>query len=213
MKKLCVLLLALLLAGCSLGAFDASGYVKASLDKIYPGQVASYAKLVAVDPTVAEAEHKLDMQKRAGAFLLYFGVAQVSGETMEELCAFCDALYAKSQYKVGKARKPDENTREVPVTVAPLALFQQAAADVNACIAGLKERNDRGEFLQMDETAYGDLCVEQLLEILTPYLDEIAYLPAVEMTVRVRQGPAGWAIADTDLETVDESMLSYPKRS
>lgn len=65
MKKLLPLFLALLLAaGCAKG-FNAQEYVQASLDKIYHGRVDAYAKQLGLDETLAEAQHKLDMQAEA----------------------------------------------------------------------------------------------------------------------------------------------------
>lgn len=213
MKKVRLFLLVLLLAGCSLGAFDAAGYVKAGLDKIYTGQVRAYSKLVGVDQAAARADHMLDMRDKANGFLRYFGIAEVSGGMMEELCAFCDTLYAKSRYAVGKSRETDENTREVDVAVTPMGLFQQAARDVNQCVNGLRERNQSGEFLRLDEAAYGDICVRALLDVLTPYLDSLSYLPEQRITIRVQRDPSGWRIPEGDLETLDALILDYPKRS
>lgn len=122
-KKLSTLLILCLafsfvLSGC-MPKFDASGYIKATLDANTKGEFEACAEITGSSVEDIEALYNQTID----AEMAYIQAYNVSDEKKEEFRQLFIDMYKSFKYEVGEATRNDDNSYTVPVTTYKLMVF------------------------------------------------------------------------------------------
>lgn len=158
LRRLSALLLALTmtfaLAGCSEKAFDAAGYVDASMKLVTTGDSKALEAYKGEAVVEAVEDYDAEMQDLVKSVT---GDLELSESNQTLVKDLVKELLGSASYKVGEATEKDDGSYEVPLTVQPLQL--NIADEITQWIQTLdaEKINDMdalyGEIFQMMKTA------------------------------------------------------------
>ena len=192
---------------CTLTAcrsFDASGYVKATLDSNIHGEFEEYAEFVDISLEEAEQDYNANLDSSIQS-MASFGMS-------EEMTAKYRALFAdlmkKTKYEVGEATKNQDGSYTVPVTVTPITnvfdgLMDEAQSQLITYAA---------QFVSADDTPTDDeitaYTAELLYNLLSERVSDIQYgdPQQIEVTVSADEDNA-YSISADEMATVTNALI------
>lgn len=219
--------MAVSLAACSgggLSSFDATKYVQGILNENYLGQYDDDF-LEMVDSTAAEAEeiytNNLEVESRN--FADFFGIEDMSGDTLDATMELYRQIYAKSKFSVDPATKVDDSTFSVKVTVEPIDIFHLVAEEVtkdeptSPAVKAFSDKYINIDLNTLTDEEYETYLNEfeadwtkMLLDVTTEKLPETGYLEAKSILVQVAKDEDGiWGIPDDDFANLDWLIIDY----
>lgn len=176
--------------------FDATGYVKSSLDALYKGEYAEHAKYVDEDEAKLKEEMEADFTSQIEQA---FSGKDLTQEDKDQYCEFARKLYTYAKYEVGAAKEDKDGNYTVAVTVEPCTVWK-------IYYAGIEEKLT--EFSASRDT-FSD---SELFGAQLAYMNECLSAPAFdtkqEVMVRVTQNSNHvYSIPDEDMETLENTMF------
>lgn len=196
------------MVGCSFSSKDYTKYVKACLDCTYLGVTEEYMKQT--DSTKEEAEAIYDSQVEYVAELICYKMdvdtEMINEGTMTGYKGLARSLMGKVKYTVEDAVKAGDSYH-VTVVTEPIDFWDITFDPVDAYI------NDG--FLERYAEATSDAAMKALeqeyainvLEIITPLVDEISYKPAVNKIVEITEDDNLFGITDQEWLDIDDLLL------
>lgn len=186
------------LVACSGEDFDAAGYVKSVLDANYHKEYKGYATFRQLSEEEAEKEivDSINLQLEL-EIATVGGITEDGKERYKELSAEIDKL---AKYEVTEAKKRDDGSYIVTVSVEPSNVFQimeQVLTDV------ANEMMGQGATLESDEEF-----TEYLLEGMRRCIDQNAYGEAQTVEVAVSADDSGaYGISEEDMQLLQDTMF------
>ena len=186
------------LVACPGEDFDAAGYVKSVLDTNYHKEYKGYATFRQLSEEEAEKEivDSINLQLELDLAAVG-GITEEGKESYKELSAEIDKL---AKYEVTEAKKQDDGSYIVTVSVEPSNVFQimeQVLTDV------ANEMMGQGATLESDEKF-----TEYLLEGMRRCIDQNAYGEAQTVEVAVSADDSGaYGISEEDMQLLQDTMF------
>lgn len=188
-----------ILSGCSKEKdFDASGYAKASLDAVYHGEYAEYAKFL----DISEKEAKKNMEQEfeesiKQEFTAEDGISEEGLAQYTELMRRVDNL---AKYEVKEAKKTDDGDYIVKVQVEPSDIYQtleQSSTEVS------NEKIEQGL-----EPTDPDVFASVLTESVQKSIDKNTYGKAATIEVKVTKDESGsYGLDETEMDKLGEALF------
>lgn len=189
-------IMAIQLTSC-VGSFDATGYVKSTLDARYLQQYKDHAKFTGVDEKEIEKKMKDDTMRA-----LKLELAGLSGLDEEDEKSYYDVsmeIYAKAKYTVKEAEKKKDNYL-VKVEVTPLDTIQKFSS-------GWKAKAEE-KYKGATETPSN----KELLSVMIEYIRECdaasSYGEPSTIEVELKKNDAGkYTVSDNDSNKIHEALF------
>ncbi len=204
---LCILICVVLAGGCGLSGadFDASGYVKASLDMSYHGESAQFIEL-----TEATAEQATQMYEEIVAANLAEITAGMilSAEQEVEFDELCRRHLANVTYTVKEAEKISSSEYTVDVVAKKLIAIDAEDGVIEQYNEELEKRIAEGEFNEMEDDEFKAQCSAEILDIYREYVNNPEYGEETTVTVRVERdsSESTFYIGETDLADLTAAL-------
>ncbi len=180
--------------------FDASGYVKASLDSFVKND---NKKIISIaGGTEAELQSVYDTD-------MYALVDSLFGENMPDEIQvntkyLLDDVYSKAKYTVSDEEKLNEDSYKVLVTVEPMIMFEGFAEEYDEICDEYLETYD--ESTPIDEVY--EILYVKLYDLLEIHSENIAYGDPIEFTVYINKGSDGkFSFDSNDIEEIWRNTL------
>lgn len=208
-------LMSFLFAGCA-ASFDASKFVKNSLDSVYLGTWdGEYPGLVNSAESEIKAKYESRLEARASLFISYFNIddSNLSDSMRSEIVELCREIFSHSKFEPGEAEKTD-NAYVVGVTVYPLDIIRKVADnDVPAFIERWDSRYKSDEFDSLSAAEVEETWAREIIDMVRARLPNIGYLESetvsVQVVVEKFEKEKYYAISEDDLERIDSIMIKY----
>lgn len=176
--------------------FDASGYVKSSLDALYKGEYAEHAKYVDEDEKKLKEEMEQDFASQMEQAL---SGKELKQEDKDQYREFAEKLYALAKYEVGKAEEDEDGNYTLTVTVEPCTLWK-------TYYAGIEEKLT--EFSSTRDTFTDSELFAVQLAYMNECLASPSFDPKQDVVVRVTQNSNHvYSIPDEDMEILENTMF------
>ena len=204
MKKLILLLLAaLLLCGCA-RSFNSQDCAQAVILTLFKGDYTQYADLTGQSTALISSQRAAWLDNRTDLLLRTLGAPTPSEEMKKRVSSLLTTLYSKAEFEVS----PGEE--EVTVTVTPVTLIPECAADLAAQASAWNERNEAYEFADLSPEAYNDAYLDSLLPILESRLTAIPTGSRLTLTLPLKMDDNGlYALPADALEDLAEKAVSF----
>ncbi len=209
-KKLSTLLIlcfafSFVLSGCT-PTFDASGYIKATLDANTKGEFEECAKLTGSSVEEIEALYNQTID----AEMAYIQAYNVSEEKKAEFRQLFIDMYKNFKYEVGEATRNDDKSYTVPVTTYKLIVFDgimKAAEEHLMSYAQAEvDAGNTPDTKQLEEEVLNFMYDE-----MKKSLDALEYAEPVTMDIVVSPTKNGsqtvYAASTSDLQKLLESLV------
>lgn len=198
-----IIILAIILsisAGCSKKEedFDASGYVKASLDAVFHGEYAEYAKFL----DISEKEAKKNMEQEFEESIKQEFTAEdgISEEGLAQYIELMKQVDNLAKYEVKDAKKTDDEDYIVKVQVEPSDVYQtleQSSMDVS------NEKIEQG-LVPTDP----DVFAAVLTESVQKSIDKNTYGKAATIEVKVTKDESGaYGLDEAEMDKLKEALF------
>lgn len=184
------LLLAMCLTGCS--DFDAKGYVQASLDAMFQGELDALMDL-------QEGSRKSELKKAYRENIEDFAEGlteglEVSEATQLQFNMLCEDIFRRMRYQVGEAEKISSKEYRVTVEYEPSDVFVKWSEYLAENAEAIRERAESGAYQgtaeEVQEQIRLDIATESL-ELLDTAMLQAAYGDEEKMTLTVKKGEKG----------------------
>lgn len=187
-------------------SFDASGYVKSTLDAITRAEFDKYVELTESTKEEAQAEYDdmIDM------FTAEFESFNISDELNAKFGQLFVDLLASTKYTVGEAQKDGDNFT-VSLTVEPIDLYDGFDEEIEEAAVAFQEEllaeiELTGEVPSEEEVM--ERSIELSYDILKARVDAPTYKEAQSITVTVAKDADGlYSISESDLEDIVELLV------
>ena len=190
-----LLLLAVMITGAGCGkSADASAFVKSFMDMLTKGELEEYVKLSGQSEEEAKEEYDAITSSISQELASYGASEEVQNRYVE----VHKAIWAKSKYEVGEAKKIKEDEYEVPVTIEPITgLFDGLSEELE------QEANEYGNQIaadgeNADQINPVDWIFNALLDKIEERLDLIEYGDPQTITVKVEKENGVYEIEDSE---------------
>lgn len=208
-------------------SFDATTYIKGTLDSTYLG-IHDEAYLDLVESTEKECEEYYEQNITAEyeqRFSRYFEIDDeyITDETRDGIKDLLRQVYSNAKYEVEAATKLDGGEYSVKVTFHPISLFADFYEDDYDAFAD--ELNARYEDVTTEmldamtdeeyeafQLKYQEDWASSLLKAMEPKLASVAYQDAVTKLIRVYPDENDnnyYTISDEDYMSMDGLILAY----
>lgn len=196
MKKILVavcLVMSFALSACA-KEFDASGYVKASLEANLHGKYDDYAKFRNISKEEAQKEIEEEMKDEFTLGLDELGLTDEQELAFEETFRKC---FSKAKFEVGEATKEKSGDYKVPVTYQPMD-----------CLTRFTEEFETELTANMDVLEDQNKLADFIIQFLGKMADEVTYGEKVTIDVKVKKDDKTYEIDEDDSEKVITGMLA-----
>lgn len=199
-----VLLVALALN--ALFRFPVKRYVREALDAVCRSEFDEYGELVGASDSEVSAWVREELGLTAEAFAAYFGMENVSDQSMDLLREFSRDVYGRCRYKVKGCRRGKDGY-EVTVKIKPVLFDELAKDQVKAYVEEFNARSEDGEFLYDSDPIYEEKFLKGLLEV---YDEALADAPRGKWKkVRVTVKKSGAKRYEHDLSPVLNQLIEF----
>lgn len=194
-------------AGCKKKDFDASGYVKATLDMTMKGETKEYVKFTGCseEEAIEDYEHTFDK------VLEQFEDLGLGEAALEKYRQFNIDLYKLAKYDVKESNKEKDGYYTVKVEVKKMNIFagvmEKFAETAEQYVEGTVAAALEGGEQLTDEKVQQEL-YEKLIDLYVEGLANVTYQEPTTVEVKVRQDEDGeWMIPDKDIEALMSSLM------
>lgn len=199
-----VLAVSCMLTGCT-PKFDASAYVKACLDANTHGEFAEYAKIT----KISEEEIEKNYNELIDQEVSYLSSYNLSEEKTAEFRKLFVDIYKGFKYEVGEAKKNDDGSYTVPVTVHQLQIFKDLMKDGDAYIQDYyKAETDAGNS-PTTEDLY-PVIADFMYDYMSKNLEAAEYADPVTLNIKVaptKENSKIYGIDNKELQILLNSMI------
>lgn len=203
----CVLIFSL--TGCRDKKIDKyQDYVKSLISINYMGATEDYIKATGANKEDAEALYQSNAEHLADNILTYYNITINDAKDMRDgYVELAKSIYGKVNYKVSEARK-DGSVYLVDVTIYPINLFSQSAADVTSYVDRFNTDVKDGVYNEYTLEQYETVFSTGMLEILNDACLNMTYADPVVVTVEIVEDGNTFYISDRDFLRIDAAMIS-----
>ena len=186
------------LSACSEKDFDASAYVKSSLDAAFHQEYKEYATFL--DISEKEAKENLEQDFQEQIEQEFAGTDQITEEGIAEYAQMMSQVRNLAKYEVKDAKKDEDGNYTVKVKVEPSDIYQtleQSATEVSKAKIeqGLKEDDPK-------------VFASVLTESIQKSIDRNTYGKAQTVEVAVKKDASGeYVLDDTELDKLEAVMF------
>lgn len=204
MKKvalvLCAALAVSMMAGCG---FDASAYVKATLDNSYKNDPSGYVAQKVATEEEAKALHDqlIDQEVSSVTMAATQAGATLSDDTEAAFKQLFEDLYAAADYTVGESKSVGSGAFEVTVEYKQLNVFKVAYENYQAATADI----DTTKYESTDDL-YNDMFM-MLVDCIRTELDKADYGETQTMTIKVSPVNKVYTPDQNDLQKLGEGLF------
>lgn len=178
--------------------FDASGYVKASLDAAYHGEYAEYAKFLGISEK--DAKKNMEQEFEESIKLEFTADDGISEEGLAQYIELMRRVDNLAKYEVKEAKKADDGDYIVKVQVEPSDVFQtleQSSTDVS------NEKIEQGL-----EPTDPDVFSSVLAESVQKSIDKNTYGKASTVEVKVTKDESNfYGLEDLEIDKLREELF------
>lgn len=177
--------------------FDAAGYTKSVLDANYHAEYADYAKFrnLSEDEAKAEVADAMDEQITSA-----FVGMNVTDEDKAKYIEAADKVYALAKYEVGEAKKQDDGSFIVEVTVEASDAFQLSA--------GYAEEIATEYVNEGQDPSDTSVLVAILVESLERGIENNSYSEATTVEVKVTEsGDNVYGIDQSEMDALESALF------
>ena len=186
------------LTACSEKDFDASAYVKSSLDAAFHQEYKEYATFLEISEKEAKENLEQDFQEQIEQE--FAGTDQITEEGIAEYAQMMSQVRNLAKYEVKDAKKDEDGNYTVKVKVEPSDIYQtlqQSATEVS------KEKIDQG--LKEDDPK---VFASVLTESIQKSIDRNTYGKAQNVEITVKKDASGaYVLDDTELDKLEAVMF------
>lgn len=186
------------LIACSEKDFDASAYVKSTLDAAFHQEYKAYATFMDISEKEAKENQEQDFQEQIEQE--FAGTDQITEEGIAEYVQMMSKVRDLAKYEVKDAKKDKDGNYTVKVKVEPSDIYQtleQSATEVS------KEKIDQG--LKKDDPK---VFASVLTESIQKSIDRNTYGKAQTVEVAVNKDASGaYVLDDTELDKLEAVMF------
>lgn len=183
---LIIVLITVLIWFMSLFEFPAKKYVKSALNAICYNNTGQYKKLTDASEEELNSSIEEDLRMQAEVYAAYFGLTNISDESMEMLIDFSRDVYTYSKFKVTKQKK-ENGDYVVTVKVAPVLFDDISKKEVNKYIEDFNEAAENGDYLYDTDAVYQEKFLEGLLNVYRNQLNDIEYGKKEKIKINVKK--------------------------
>ena len=226
--------LALSLAACGaprergLTTDDATQCVQVEMDTTYKGQFAGFVEFYSnVTTQDAKDQYNDNIEGEAAYFLALIGmpdpedqslVVEPSAMQIHKAETIYKDIYAKSDYTVLSASKPDDGTFSVKVTIRPMDILTLVSDNMEDYFADFTAKFDKvdtdsmsdEEFVTWYRTVYVPEYYDTMLGLLESQVPDIGYTDEKSIVIQVQQAEDGSLyISVDDLRNLDDLIIDY----
>lgn len=177
--------------------FDAAGYTKAALDANYHGEYKEYAKFRQISEDEAKAEVSDAMAKQINSAFIGMSVEEAK---IAEYTDMANKVYALAKYEVKEAKKQDDDSFIVTLSIYPADAFKKSAEYAETVAM---EYVDAGKNVMDD-----NVLVDILMESMTRGIADNAYGEETTFEVHVTpNGDKAYGIEDAEMEALEAAMF------
>lgn len=202
-RSLLALLLVFTLTACGSTSFDASKYVKSSLDAMTKGDFAEYMKMTQISESQAQSDYKLrirnDVDSLTGSFML-------SSDMKDKFTTIFQDIYKKCKYEVGEAVKNDDGSYSVPVTAYKMKVFANLVNETTEKATEKMKDNSTSK----SSSEVRKLTAECLAEVLSEHIKNVEYGESTTVTIKVAPTSADskiYSASETDFQKLLQAMM------
>lgn len=168
--------------------FDAQGYVQATLDLIFQGEVSEALKFNEnASKADLEAQHDAEIENFVDNNII--SGMDVNELMREEFIDACGQIFSVMQYEVQDAEKIDRRNYEVTVEIAPVDIFPRFVEGVKADSEEIMQKAKNGEYKGTKEEINAQMQTEFIRhshELLTTYAGEVAFGEKIKVKLHVK---------------------------
>lgn len=193
-KKHRIILAALVLAMCAAGCgdFDAKGYVQASLDATFQGELDA---LMEIQEGSSKSELKEAYRENIEDFAegLTEGL-EVSEATQLQFNMLCEDIFRRMRYQVEEAEKISSDEYRVTVAYEPYDVFVKWTGYLAENAEAIRERAESGAYQGTEEEVQEQIRLDiatESLELLDTAMLQAVYGDEEKMTLTVKKGKNG----------------------
>lgn len=210
------------LAGRLTGGFDATLYIRGTLDKIYLAKYSDdYLSMVDSTKSEAEKDYQAGIDSEYAYVVDRFEIDDdyITDESRETLKQLLRDIYQHSKYEVDTATKAQDEY-SIKVTVYPITIFYDIMENDYEAYAGefntMFDAMDEDAFDSMSEAEqeafweeYEETWVQGIIGLIRARTGEITYAEPVVELVRVYPEGDVYTISDEDMSDIDWLVLKY----
>lgn len=222
-----VLIGMLLFSGCSNNSEDHSfilDMIRGDLNGLYLNEWDdNYLNLCDMTKEEGEKLYAEGIRAEAEFFSYYWGIID-DGEVMfedldeklqEEIYAICDTISKKTKFEVKSAKKENEESYLVKVTVEPIDIMEKADVlyETYGPLNDFWERTKDVDYMTIPLEEYVALRNEYgfiMVEIMKQVLPELGYQKEKSLEIHVEMKDGYWTTKEEDLAVFYEYHLTYP---
>lgn len=177
--------------------FDASAYVKSSLDATYHQDYKEYAALL----DISEEEAKADFDKsfQEGVKEELEGIEGLSEDIIAKYSELLIKANDLAKYEVGEAKKDDDGNYVVKVTVEPADMYQT--------IEKHSEEVATEKFSQGVDPTSPEAFGEVLVESVQKSIDNNTYGEATTVELTVKSAENSYSLEESEMDKIRELMF------
>lgn len=202
---LCVLLCAVLLAGCKV---PTDTYITSSLDVICRGDYSQYSKLTGKTTGELTTQQKHFLEIQTDRLLSALGGEGCSQEMRTRYVNFVKMVYAAAKYEVALS---DDSEDEAYVKVWPATILTAHTDEMKAYYEKFKASNEDFAYSSLSQEEYVDQYLDGMLGMLGTYLSNPEYGEPQTITLRAEKNEEGLKqIEPGTMSRILEAMLPVP---
>lgn len=212
---LTVCVMATCIAGCT-GSFDATTFVKGSIDSLYLGVFdKEYLDIVVDTEEELVQGYEEGLQVEADYFFSYFDIIgdAVDPNMKSEVVEIYREIYSKSKYEVGNSTK-SKDSYLVSVTIYPMDIMQKIQdEEFDGFVEVWSDREEYGYFDDMTDEEYETAWAREIIDMTKNRINSIGYLDpqtiSVQVVVDTIDGEEYYTISENDALRIDELIIKY----
>lgn len=201
-----------LLTGCfkDKKAQEYSDYLKSAMDTSYVGDYNKYLELAKTTKEEAEELYSNTIQYLAYSLMNYNDVnyEALSDEAIEKYNELAKKALTKVKYTVNEAKKID-GIYQIKVEITPLDIWEITNDEVDEYIEEFINKYPNYESMSDEELLdVEEEYAENILAILTKYVDDIKYKDSISKIVEIQFDDEGlYGISDEEWNDIDDYVM------
>lgn len=185
-------------------------YIQASMDATYLGNYSKYLELA--DTTKESAEDLYDNTiEYLSYYIMYYNSVDydnISDDIIEKYNNLAKEALQKTKYEVNEARKVD-GIYQVKLEITPLDIWESTYDEVNEYIDEFIDKYPNYEAMTGDELIkIKEEYAERVLEILTPYVENMNYKDVINKIVEIQLDEDGlYGISENEWNDINDYVM------
>lgn len=208
-----VLTITILLTGCfnnDKNKTEYKDYIQSAMDASYLGKSSQYLELANTTKEDAEELYNSTIEYLSYSLMKYNNVNYdvINNDIIEKYNELAKKALTKTKYVINDARKVD-GIYQVKLEITPLDVWESTYDEVEEYIAEFIDKYPNYDSMTDEELIeLEEEYAENILEILTPYVDNMTYKDTVNKIVEIQFDEDGlYGISDDEWNDIDDYVM------